>query len=197
MSLCEVLFWGEGARTVSDDRGYEGWWDTDGMIRHAKALQEVAKHVAPRQDDDLDPREDLFLGKLLAQPVLLALATEIALKALRCRERKGPPDYGHDLVELFDTLNEDTQDRLQVRLPEHPFPRGANWARFSGDPFGGGMRTVLEFHRDTFKEWRYLYEHMPNRAWPPQLDEALTAIIEAYNDPTLPRPALEGLEDMP
>ena len=178
---------------MSNDRGYKGWWDTDWMIRHAKALQEVAKHVALRQDEDLDPLEDLFMGKLLAQPVLLALATEIALKALRCRERKGPPDYGHDLAELFDALSEDTRDRLQARLPVQPDPFGAHLVQ----PFGVGMRKVLEFHRDTFETWRYSYEQASIHTWPPQLDEALTAIIETYNDPTLPRPALESLEDTP
>lgn len=175
---------------MSDGGDYEGWWDTDGMIRHAKALQEVAKHVALRPNDDHEPHEDLFMGKLLARPVLLALATEIALKAWQCRERKGPPDRCHDLVELFDALSEDTRDRLQARLPVQPDRFGAHLVY----PFGAGMRKVLEFHRDTFETWRYLYEHMPNRAWPPQLDEALTAIIETYNDPTLPRLAFEGSE---
>ena len=178
---------------MSDSKGYKGWRDTDRMIRHAKALQEVAKHVALRQDDDTDPLEDLFIGKLLAHPILLALATEIALKALRCRERKGPPDHGHDMVELFDALSEDTRGRLQARLPVQPDPFGAHLVQ----PFGAGMRKVLEFHRDTFETWRYLYEQTSIRTWPPQLDEALTAIIETYNDPTLPRPALEGLEAAP
>ena len=72
----------------------------------------------------------------------------------------------------------------KLREAEHPWPRGAEFARLSGDPFGGGMRVVLEFHRDTFETWRYSYEATSAFTWPPQLDEVLTAIIETYNPPT-------------
>ena len=170
---------------MSERKDREICWDPDRMIYHAKALQEAAKHLELAQDDDLDPPEDLFMGKHLAHPILLALATEIALKAWQCRERKGDaPDRCHDLVELFEALSEGTRERLQARLPEHPWPCGAEHARLSGDPFGGGMRVVLEFHRDTFETWRYSYEATSAFTWPPQLDEGLTAIIETYNPPT-------------
>ena len=158
--------------------------DPDRMIRQAQALQEAA-----RRQEDVKFDE----GEFLAQPVLLALATEIALKAWHCRDRGRRVD-GHDLVELFDALSEDTQAQLQARLPEGPWPLGARWSDLSGNPFGGGMRTVLKFHRDTFKDWRYSYEKTVLFAWTPQLDEALTAIIETFSPPPVVR--LPGLGNM-
>ncbi len=143
------------------------------MILHAVALQEVARKLMDGE---------FASGRSHAHAVLLALAVEIALKAWQCRERKGgDPDHSHCLVKLFDRLSEDAQERLQTRMPEHPWPRGAEHARLSGNPFGGGIRVVLEAHRNTFEAWRYSYEHDALYTWPPQLDEALTAIIDTYN----------------
>ena len=146
-------------------------WDPDRMIFHAQELQGAARKIAA---DEHDPAH--------VQPILLALAAEIALKAWQCRER-GSAAHTHDLVKLFEELHKDTQARLQARMPPHPWPYGEEHARLSGNPFGGGLLVVLEFHRNTFEKWRYYYEHWALYTWPPQLDEALTAIIETYELP--------------
>lgn len=136
------------------------------IILRAKAVQEAARKLGA---DGHDPAQ--------LQPVLLALAVEIALKAWQVREREGaPPDHGHDLVELFDALHADTQARLRERFQVRSDTFGAQ----SADPFGMvGMKEVLEAHRETFEHWRYVHEHDALFA-SSQLDEALTAIIEAY-----------------
>lgn len=54
----------------------------------------------------------------------LALATEIALEAWQCRERKGPPDRCHDLLKLCDGLSEETRSVLQAACPEQEMPGG-------------------------------------------------------------------------
>ena len=77
------------------------------MIRNAKSLQDVANHLAA----------DMELDKFMSAPILMALATEIALKSLQCQEQKRPPMHTHDLLKLFEGLSENTQTRLEEGLP--------------------------------------------------------------------------------
>ena len=45
-------------------------------------------------------------------------------------------------------------------------------------PVGAGMRKVLEYHRHSFERWRYLHEDPREICYLPELNEALTVIIE-------------------
>ena len=149
------------------------------MIWNARSLQKVANQLA---SDRESVQSDVFMftGQFLAAPILLALATEIALKAWQCRERKRAPDRSHDLLKLFEGLSEKVRTGLETRFPAQPDPFGTH--QFF--PVGAGMRKTLEFHRRAFEHWRYLHESMRGSFFPPALNEALTAIIEAY-DPAL------------
>ena len=77
---------GEGRRETGSNKflperdTVERAWDPDTMIWNARSLQTVAKQLASGR---VTPAEDVFLftGQQLAEPILLALATEIALKA--------------------------------------------------------------------------------------------------------------------
>ena len=91
-------------------------WDADSMIWNAKSLQRVAKEL--ERNGSESPQQDpfLFSGILLAGPILLSLATEIALKAWQCRERKGKPEKIHDLLKLYDGLESSTQETLEARM---------------------------------------------------------------------------------
>ena len=64
------------------------------------------------------PESDLLLfnGRALAGPILLSLATALALKALLCLERKKDPPRIHDLLKLFEQLEPDTQEMLEARM---------------------------------------------------------------------------------
>ena len=68
------------------------------MICNTKSLQEVANHL----DADMELQSDSFLfhGKIMSAAILMALATEIALKALQCQERKEPNQAHPRLVEI-------------------------------------------------------------------------------------------------
>ena len=172
---------GEGHRETGSNKflperdTVERAWDPDTMIWNARSLQKVARQLA---SDRIPPGEDVFLftGQQLAEPILLALSTEIALKAWQCRERQGPPDSYHDLLKLFEGLSDRAQTILEARYPEHPMPGGTHVFI----PIHSGIRRILETHRDTFVRWRYVHETMSDHAYPPALDAALTAIIEAY-----------------
>ena len=150
------------------------------MICNAKSLQKVANYLAA--DIELESKSEnfLFSGKIMSVPILMALATEIALKALQCQERKSSPNHTHDLLELFEGLSEDTQTRLEERLPSRLDPVSLRMGMQDFFPVGAGMRKVLEFHRRSFGRWRYRYEDPGESFYPSALDEALTVIINIY-----------------
>ena len=153
-------------------------WDPYWMICHAKSLQEVANHLEANMEADLKSENFLFSGKYMSAPILMALATEIALKALQCQERKRSPMRTHDLLKLFEGLSEDTQTRLEEGLPSQLDPVSMRIQDFF--PVGAGMRKVLEFHRYSFMHWRYKYERPGGSFFSSALNEALTVIINTY-----------------
>ena len=128
-------------------------WNPDLMIRHAESLQRVANHLTP------DPNSDhadslLFVGQVIAPPILLSLATEIALKALQCLERGDAPDNEHDLLKLFEGLAQETRTLLESRFPTQPI----SFDDSRIPPVYAGLRDTLEFHKPAFVDWRYLHE---------------------------------------
>ena len=161
---------------MSENKNKNLAWDPYWMICNAKSLQEIANHL----DMELQSDSVLFHGKFMAAPILMALATEIALKALQCQERNEPPKRTHDLLKLFEGLSEDTQTRLEERLPSRLDPVSLHLGVQDFFPVSAGMRKVLEFHRYSFMHWRYKYERPGGSFYLPALDEALTVIINTY-----------------
>ena len=49
-----------------------------------------------------------------------------------------------------------------------------------------GIRDVLQANRTLFVEWRYLHERFRASAETSALKEALSAIIDTFEEPTLP-----------
>ena len=146
------------------------------MLRRARDLRRVAEHLhdvssAPKPKD-----HRLQVGSIGTVPILLSLATEIALKAWQCRERNGPPDPTHDLLKLFLGLGEDAQRRLSEKMPEHPAPVPGL------PPMYPGMQTALSDCRHMFVEWRYAHERRHLSANTSVLRTALNAILEAYDE---------------
>ena len=130
---------GEGRnRFLTEGVTEERAWDPDTMIWNARSLQKVARELTSGR---VPPEEDAFLftGQQLAEPILLALATEIALKAWQCREQQGPPDSSHDLLKLFEGLSHRARTILEAHCPEHPDPLGTHVFV----PIQSGMRRIL------------------------------------------------------
>ena len=150
-------------------------WDTDYMIWTARSLQCLVEELNQRQKSS-QPGPLLFQGKFVAIPVLLAFATEIALKALQCLERRAKPDYGHDLLKLFDGLKPETQTRLAKRLPEVPYPMAGP------SPNQSRVRMTLDLHRKKFEQWRYLYEKPAGMFDVSEINDVLTALIKIYGE---------------
>ena len=90
-------------------------------IAQARGLRRVAADLDRVWDDYLKgnrtpthekfPAEE-FLGSMLAAPVVRALAAELALKAVAIKTT-GAHKRGHDLLQLFDALDQKTQTTIE------------------------------------------------------------------------------------
>ncbi len=147
------------------------------MIETAKGLQRVANEL---DENKTSPESDLLLfsGEFVAVPVLMALAMEIALKAWQCRERNGKPDKSHNLLKLFDNLEDKTQAQLEARMPDVLDP----YLGSKFPPVMPGLRKTLSSHSKAFERWRYVYEVRHENFETGRFKEALTAVIEGYEE---------------
>lgn len=150
-------------------------------MENAKALLRVVNHLDTEADKEVT-ESLLFHGLVIVPPILLGLATELALKALHIREG-GTRPKSHDLLELFDSLPERMRRRLHSKMPGVP---GIHPALPSVYP---GIREVFQANRTVFVEWRYLHERIREHAETSTLKEALSAIIDTFEERT-PSPAL-------
>ena len=144
------------------------------MMFSARALQELVRSFGNRADPSSNVA--LFEGQFIAGPVLLTFAMELALKAWWARENKDSDiPKTHDLLKLFDGLNEDTRTSLESANPEVPSPsRGFR-------PLRSGLRSLLEANSDAFVEWRYLHELSLARFPNGEFDEALSSVIREFD----------------
>ena len=148
------------------------------MIDEAKSLQRVAKELNRNGSESSQSDSFLFRGKHRAVPILLSLATEIALKAWQVREGKKKPDQTHDLLKLFESLEPDTQEMLEARMRKLSPPTALLLTKHP-------LRDVLCSHKGAFECWRYSYETIiRGGAWfgTGEIDRALTVIVGAYHD---------------
>ncbi len=151
-------------------------WDPYGVIEDAKAWQRVVEELRGQGSQSVESDPLLFQGKFLAEPILLSLALEIALKAWQRRERQDAPDRSHDLLQLFEGLEEATQKRLQAKMPPMVDP----WTR---ETLRAGLRELLSSHQNAHTDWRYLYEDPRFKTFETSaFHEALRVIIDAYGE---------------
>lgn len=165
---------------MPDNKNHDAVCDPEEMIWNAKSLQRVVKELESNGSESPGSDPFLFSGKSLAVPVLLSLATEIALKALQVREQDGSHDRGHDLLKLFESLKEDTQRRLEAKMQDVPHPvrdlTKFPWIR-------KGLREALRLNSNAFVDWRYLHEARTGRVFETAaIKQALAVIIEAYDN---------------
>ena len=147
----------------------EIFWPPDWIMQEAMSLQGLAERL------ETDRENHPGVSKpTTAAPVLLALATELALKAWQCRERNGKaPDKTHDLAKLFDALGDDARTLLERAMPAYPDPM-ARFIRFTA------ASESLNVNRKLFETWRYPYEHPGLTAETGALKTALAAIVDTY-----------------
>ena len=163
-------------------------FDPYGMIRNAEALQRVVKHLdeASLESSDSDPL--LFGGRVLAGPILLTLAVEIALKALLCQEQKKEPPRTHDLLELFNALEPTTRRALEAPMPGWTafdiFPKESPYTHGSLPEVLWSCRIPDKSRRSGYTDahtyWRYIHENRWGNCRTGELGQALTLIVRRY-----------------
>ena len=128
----------------------------------------------------------------MACPIPLLLATGIASKTCQCSERHAPPDRTYDLLRLFKSLKQDTQEMLEPRMrkvsrwsvkAEQPGMRESS--RTIQDMFvarAHPLGDVLSDHGDANMRWRFVYERPSETLERSGIDSALTVIIDAYDE---------------
>ena len=178
---------------MPDNNNRDVSWNIYSMIENAKSLQRVAQELDKNISESSKADTVFFSGTLFAAPILLSLATEIALKAWWCRERKKAPGRIHDLLGLFNGLELSTQEMLEARMrkvspysiwAEQPVMQNLNsdlqeMLAAKMEP----LRDVLASHKQAHTDHRYLYEKCEFLVFQSgELDRALTVIIDAYDE---------------
>lgn len=94
------------------------------------------------------------LGEAGIDPMLLALAMELALKAWITLDQGTKKIREHDLAKLFGMLQPEHQEII-----EREFQRANPWFNPSQwDPLGKNVASILDHHANAFVKWRYMHE---------------------------------------
>lgn len=99
--------------------------------------------------------EDLSIHEHIGvEPMLLALAMELALKAwfvFDYNDAKAP--WTHDLIKLFEKLKPESQEKLDLEFKASVAPYHPDWLHIDYS-----IRDLLHQHKDAFVAWRYLHQ---------------------------------------
>lgn len=122
-----------------------------------------------RDRTELDEHEHVGV-----EPMLLALAMELALKAWFVFDYDDPNVVkSHNLIKLFDSLAPESQENLEAAYkasvaPCHPI----------GFLFGDcSIRHILYQHQNAFIDWRYLHEAKDSMMFDQSAFEATLEIV--------------------
>ena len=163
--------------------------DANIAIAQAMGLRRVAADLDCAWDDFLNgtrtPDKEEFAGEefagcMLAAPILRALAAELALKAIASK-MTGTHERGHNLLELFDGLDQSARDCIEQQAVAVRHVRTH-----------GSIQSVLSNHKCDFSGWRYLGEGESWQGKNPygdDLDVALRALIAAFHELPVARSA--------
>ncbi len=153
--------------------------ETDEMIRTAISLHRFVNKVD--ENGCFHTERDIFLfeGAFLAIPILLAFATELALKALLYRGGREKHARTHDLAKIYKKLNKELRDSIEEKSPPSPKVSGIETS-----PEFMSVSEILEFHSNAFKGWRYLHENrnLNKRFHNAALDRVLASILAVHDE---------------
>lgn len=118
----------------------------------AKAiLRKTRSFPDPEFGELADPSEREHVG---VEPMLLALAMELALKAWFVFDHDDPKaPRSHDLIKLFQALLPESQEKLDAEFKRSVAPGHPNFFYIDYS-----IRHILYQHKDAFIDWRYLHE---------------------------------------
>lgn len=116
-------------------------------------LEELDKHIELR-DTKSEPHPDM-LGNGAVATFVVAYLTEIAIKTLFAQINPlDKPPQGHDLLDVFNFLSQETQREVQDMFENmEPLGGDLNWL---GE--NESVKEILKIGRFNFNNWRYLME---------------------------------------
>lgn len=115
----------------------------------ARAILHKTQRFPEPEFEDLSKHEHVGV-----EPMLLALAMELALKAWFVFDYDNPkPAKSHNLIKLFESLKPESQEKLDFEFKASVAPYHPNWVYIDYS-----IRHILDQHKDAFLDWRYLHE---------------------------------------
>ena len=155
------------------------------MMRTAKSLHRFVKQV--NENGYLDAKSDvlLFEGAFVAVPVLLAFATELALKALLYRGGNENRKKTHDLAHIYKKLDRKLRDAIEKKVLIPYPPHLVKVLRLDIMPDYMPVSGILAYHK---VDWRYLHESRKDGESQEKsfhtgaLERVLTAIVAVYDE---------------
>ena len=129
-------------------------------------LAEFDRAIGPSAGPLSADEEDRFVAAVLVMPILRALAAELSLKAMSIK-RSGKFRKTHDLRALYEELDDDTRNRIELRAAAKRI---------------NPVRDTLTKHRADFVAWRYAGEDKTLNTNPSDLDEAVEILMAVYEE---------------
>ena len=123
-------------------------------VKLAEYARSILKQVSVMSEKAHDGEVEQGRVHVGVEPMLLALAMELALKAWFVWDNdRHDPIRTHNLAKLYDALSLSSQEKLNSEFlksvaPTHP---RAGWMEYE-------IRDILDHHANAFVEWRYLHE---------------------------------------
>lgn len=121
------------------------------LEQYARSIMKQALAMDNGADMAGSAEERVHVG---VEAMLLALAMEFALKAwFALDHERVDPIKTHNLTTLYDALQTKSKERLNTEFKKEVAPSISfgRWMDYS-------IRDVLDYHANSFVEWRYFYE---------------------------------------
>lgn len=134
------------------------------MFNAGNVLRNEFERYQSGTEDEKARRRSLIIPLV----VVYVFGIETALKAI-IKAQGGKP-WGHDLLELYRELSDDNKGSVNRKILE----KGVN---------ASDAKSVLEYYRNSFQEWRYMEDmETPLLAAPGTLEAILYSIITLHTE---------------
>lgn len=139
------------------------------MVRTSRAL--IQRVHQCRKINPSDSSVDSAMGGFGIDPMLIALAMELALKAWITLDRGSDPIRTHNLIKLFRMLDPKLQESF-----EKDFHEQCPW--FKEEMLYRTIEMILDCHANAFVQWRYMHEIDTERFSMSDMEYVLDVILK-------------------
>lgn len=155
----------------------KGLEDLQGMMKGAILLIEELDKQLARRDKGEHPLPDI-IGIAACATMVTSYVAEIAIKTLIAQTKPGQkPPKSHNLLYLFDQLDQDTQEKVQNTFITMTPLGQPNWINMNEN-----IRQTIAIGSENFVEWRYRAE---KKSVSNGIPKSLINVVEAVRRVTL------------